>query len=101
MRQREAGPGTARTGQEGAEHSPLGVFGEVGDCKGRQGHSRRCCQPLYLRNQAEKAVRRRCEHFSACLGKSLEMGSWASADKGMFLHLLPLSPCVLPPGHPS
>lgn len=36
MRQREAGPGTARTGQEGAEHSPLGVFGEVGDCKGRQ-----------------------------------------------------------------
>lgn len=37
MRQREAGPGTARARQEGAEHRPVGMVFEVGDCKVRQG----------------------------------------------------------------
>lgn len=50
---------------------------------------------LYLRNQAVKAVRSRCEWFSACLRKGLGMESWGDAEEGIFLHLMSLPACWL------
>lgn len=38
---------------------------------GRENFARRLSQTLYLRNQAVKAVRSRCERFSACLRMGL------------------------------
>lgn len=108
----EMGSGSGCVGQEGLGMTPSwdtapgrDPGGQEEPCK-REGETRRedCArrlsQTLYLRNQAVKAVRSRCEWLSACLRTGL---GWKAGvmrrKKEVFLHLMSLP--ALAPGRPG